>query len=270
MISFPNCKINLGLFIENKRTDGFHNIKTVFFPLPLRDVLEVIESDNNSFSITLSGIPINDDKQTNLCVKAYKLLKSDFNLPPVKIQLFKAIPHGAGLGGGSSDAAFTIKILNNKFKLSLSNKQMEFYAAKLGSDCAFFIENKVVIAKGKGEIFENIEFSLDNYFIVLIKPNSSVNTKDAYQWVKPRNTEIDIKKIIKQPIENWKEILINDFEVSIFNKYPEIASIKNLLYKSGAIYSSMSGSGASVFGIFKSPPPNLSLPKNSFYWISKI
>ncbi len=270
MIVFPNCKINLGLYIENKRDDGFHNIKTVFYPIQLTDVLEIIESDTIHFSMTMSGIPINGNTESNLCVKAYELLKNDFRLPAVKIHLHKAIPHGAGLGGGSSDAAFTIKMLNNKFNLNLSNLQMQQYASKLGSDCAFFIENKAVIAKGKGERFENIEISLKGYYILIVKPNVYVSTPEAYQCVKPRNTEIDIESIIKQPIEKWKDTLINDFEESIFKKYPIIASIKEILYNNGAIYAAMSGSGAAVFGIFKEVPSILPFPESSFCFKCRI
>ncbi|MFZ4740799.1 MAG: 4-(cytidine 5'-diphospho)-2-C-methyl-D-erythritol kinase [Bacteroidales bacterium] len=266
MIAFPNCKINLGLYIENKRSDGFHNIKTVFYPIELTDVLEIIESDTSHFVMSMSGIPVNGDFRSNLCYKAYSLLKNDFSLPAIKIHLHKAIPHGAGLGGGSSDAAFTIKMLNNKFNLNLNIKQMQQYASKLGSDCSFFIENKTVIAKEKGYVFENIEISLNDYHIIIAKPNIGVSTPDAYKWIKPRNEEIDIMSIIKQPIEHWKDILINDFEESVFKKHPIIASIKELLYKNGAIYAAMSGSGAAVFGIFKEIPQNLKLPDGSFCW----
>ncbi len=270
MITFPNCKINLGLYIENKRTDGFHNIKTIFYPIQLTDVLEIIESDSTHFSMTMSGIPVGGDVQSNLCVKAYELLKNDFQLPAVNIHLHKAIPHGAGLGGGSSDAAFTIKMLNSKFNLNLSNEQMQQYASKLGSDCAFFIENKAVIAKEKGNIFNNIEISLSNYHILIVKPDIYISTPEAYQWIKPRNTEIDIESIIKQPVETWKDTLVNDFEESVFKKHPLIASVKEVLYKNGAIYAAMSGSGAAVFGIFKEMPPALPFPCGSFCWKCKI
>jgi 4-diphosphocytidyl-2-C-methyl-D-erythritol kinase len=181
MIAFPNCKINLGLYIENKRSDGFHNIKTVFYPIELTDVLEIIESDTSHFVMSMSGIPVNGDFRSNLCYKAYSLLKNDFSLPAIKIHLHKAIPHGAGLGGGSSDAAFTIKMLNNIFNLNLNNKQMQQYASKLGSDCTFFIENKTVIAKEKGDVFENIEISLNDYHIIIAKPNIGVSTPASYK-----------------------------------------------------------------------------------------
>ena len=270
MIDFPNCKINLGLYIENKRSDGFHNIKTIFYPFDLSDVLEIIESDSTGFSFTMSGIALNSSGQSNLCVKAYELLKNDFNLPAVKMHLHKNIPHGAGLGGGSADAAFTIKLLNKTFNLNLSISQMHEYAAKLGSDCPFFIENRTVIAKEKGDIFNPIQISLENYYILIVKPDVYVSTPEAYQWIKPRNAQVDIETIIKNPIETWKDLLYNDFEKSVFSKYPIIASIKDIFYKNGAIYAAMSGSGAAVFGIFHDAPPTLPLPDHCFAWGYKV
>jgi 4-diphosphocytidyl-2-C-methyl-D-erythritol kinase len=270
MIAFPNCKINLGLYIENKRTDGFHTIKTILYPVELRDVLEIIESETNQFSMTMSGIPVNCDLESNLCVRAYKLLKKDFNLPAVKIHLHKVIPYGAGMGGGSSDAAYTIKILNNKFELKLSIGQMQEYASSLGSDCAFFIENKAVLAREKGDVFENTNITLSGYHLLIVKPAVYINTTEAYQWVKPRNTEIDIVNILNQPIECWKDMLINDFEESVFKNHPIIASIKDKLYQNGAIYASLSGSGSAVFGIFRERSSVISFPMNSFFWESKV
>lgn len=265
MICFPDCKINLGLYIEQKRDDGFHNIKTVFYPVQLNDALEFIVSDKNT-EMDISGITIEGDIQSNLCMQAYNLLKEDYNLPPVKAHLHKAIPHGAGLGGGSSDAAFTIKLLNDLFSLDLSYQQMQQYASKLGSDCAFFIKNIAVIASEKGNVFKEIDLSLKGYTIIIVKPQIHVSTPDAYKWVKPRNTIIDIENIIKLPIENWKELLINDFEVSVFAKHPEIAAIKDKLYQNGAIYAAMSGSGASVFGLFKSTEKEIIFPDSYFVW----
>jgi len=266
MILFPHCKINLGLSIENKRPDGFHNIKTILYPIDLMDVLEINTSDESQISMTMSGIPIQGNIQSNLCVRAYELINKDFHLPAVNIHLHKAIPHGAGLGGGSSDAAFTIKMLNSKFNLGLSNEQMKLYASELGSDCAFFIENKAVVAKGKGDIFEKTDISLQNYYILIVKPDVCVNTSEAYQWIKPQNAEIDIESILKLPIESWKEWLVNDFEESVFKKYPVIRSIKELFYKSGAVYAAMSGSGAAVYGIFQEPPTLPSFSESYFRW----
>jgi len=265
MIFFPNCKINLGLYIENKRIDGFHNIKTVFYPLPLYDVMEAIET-NNKTQIEISGIVPDCDIESNLCIKAYNLLRKDFNLPAVKIHLHKAIPSGAGLGGGSADAAFTIKLLNDLFKLKMNDLQMQKYASILGSDCAFFIRNKAVIASGKGDEFQEINLSLNSYLIIVVKPPLQISTPDAYQWVKPRNAVIDIESKILQPIENWEKLLQNDFEETVFKKFPEIAAIREKLYNNGAVYASMSGSGASVFGLFKKTDIAIDFDKSFFVW----
>lgn len=269
MICFPNCKINLGLYIENKRNDGFHNIKTVFYPVALSDVLEISLS-NTTTHLNMRGIKIEGNIESNLCIKAYRLLSKDYNLPPIQIELLKAIPHGAGLGGGSSDAAYMLKLLNNFFNLNINDLQLINYASQLGSDCAFFIKNKAVIASEKGDFFKEIELILRNYSIIIVKPPINVSTPDAYKWVKPRNEIIDIEYIIMHSINEWKDLLTNDFEFSVFKKYPEIEHIKTKLYENGALYSAMSGSGASVFGIFKDEIPDISFEKNYFIWKSKI
>ena len=265
MICFPNCKINLGLYIEQKREDGFHNIKTIFFPVPLCDALEIVVSQTKT-EMSISGIPVECDLQSNLCSKAYHLLKKDYKLPPVKIHLHKAIPSGAGLGGGSSDAAFTIKLLNDLFSLSLSNNKMEQYASELGSDCAFFINNLPVIASEKGNIFEEITLSLKSYSIIIIKPQIHLSTPDAYKWIKPRNEIININTLINNAVVTWKDSLLNDFETSVFIKFPEIGEIKTKLYQNGATYAAMSGSGSSVFGIFENEIPDIQFPDNYFVW----
>ncbi len=269
MICFPNCKINLGLYVENKRNDGFHNIKTVFYPISLCDVLEISLSKNET-NLNIRGIPIEGNIETNLCVKAYHILKNDFNLPAIDIELLKTIPHGAGLGGGSSDAAFMLKLLNEYFGLNISDLELIKYASQLGSDCAFFIKNKAVIASEKGDVFREIELTLKDYFIIIVKPPVNISTPDAYKLVKPRNENIDINDIILHPINQWKDLLINDFEHSVFHKYPEIKFIKTKLYENGALYAAMSGSGASVFGIFKNQLPEMSFDKNYFVWKSII
>ena len=251
MICFPNCKINLGLSITEKRTDGFHNLETIMYPLNLSDVLEIIVASDNHFEFHSTGLPINGEQSNNLVVKAFQLLQSEYQLPPVKIHLHKIIPIGAGLGGGSSDAAFTIKTLNDLFNLELSISKMQSYARKLGSDCAFFIENKPVWATNKGDHFEQIQLNLNNYFLVVIQPNFHINTAEAYSWIKPKVKEKSIQEIIIGPIENWESNLKNDFEEEVFSRFPEIEEIKDQLYKFGAIYASMSGSGSAVFGIFK-------------------
>lgn len=264
MVSFPHAKINLGLNIVSKRTDGYHDIETVFYPIKLNDAIEVIEKKNIHFSI--SGLPIEGDQENNLSIKAFHILKKDFpQLPPVHLHLHKTIPIGAGLGGGSADGAFTLKLLNKKFDLGLSEKQLIDYSLHLGSDCPFFISNKPCFATGRGELLELIDLDLSKYKIVIVHPGVHVSTGWAFSTVKPVTPKKSIKEIIKQPIGTWKEELKNDFEEPVFNKYPEIKKIKNDLYAAGAIYSSMSGSGSAVYGFFeKDKPVAISFPENYF------
>jgi 4-diphosphocytidyl-2-C-methyl-D-erythritol kinase len=250
MISFPNCKINLGLHILNKREDGFHNLETFFYPLPLHDALEIIEAEKIVF--TNSGLPVPGNTDDNICLKAYHLLKKDFaELPPLKIHLNKAIPMGAGLGGGSADGAFTLQLLNHKFNLGLSTNQLINYASQLGSDCPFFITNKPCFATGRGEILEPLPIDLSAYKFLIINPGIHVNTGWAFSQINPAHPEKSIRKIIAQPIETWKQELKNDFEEPVFKNHSEIKDIKEGLYKEGAVYASMSGSGSTVYGIFK-------------------
>ena len=254
MITYPNAKINLGLNIVEKRPDGYHNLETIFYPINLQDALEVtkLENDESEYKLKVSGVPIEGEPENNLVIKAYRLLKKDFpEMGPIQIHMFKHIPTGAGLGGGSADAAFMIKLLNEKFNLNLSIEKMEEYAAILGADCAFFIQNKPVFASGIGNIFENINLSLKGYYIVLVKPDIFVSTKDAFAHITPMRPSQSLKEIICMPVETWRATMKNDFEESVFKKYPEIAAIKDKLYDMGAIYASMSGSGSSVFGIFR-------------------
>ena len=248
MLSFPNAKINLGLNITEKRADGYHNLETVFFPINIHDSVEII--DGTSTSCKIHGIEIPGDSNDNLCIRAYNLLKKDFNLPPQEIHLLKNIPVGAGLGGGSADCAFLIKLLNSKFELGLSNVQMEDYARKLGADCAFFIQNKPVYAYNKGDEFEDYAVDLSIYYKVLVKPAIHVSTADAYAHVKPQKPLQSLKEILHLPATTWKNKVINDFENSVFVKYPEIHQIKTSLYDAGAVFSLMSGSGSSVFALF--------------------
>ncbi len=253
MITYPNAKINLGLNIVEKRPDGYHNLETVFYPINLQDALEVtrLEGDEE-FRLSVSGTPIEGEPENNLVIKAYRLLKEDFpDIPGVDIHMYKHIPTGAGLGGGSADAAFMIKLLNEKFKLNLSIEQMEKYAARIGADCAFFIQNKPVFATGIGNILESIPLSLKGYYLVLVKPDIFVSTKDAYANITPKVPEHSLKDVIRMPIETWRATMKNDFEDSVFLKFPEIAAIKDKLYDMGAVYAAMSGSGSSVFGIFR-------------------
>ena len=253
MITYPNAKINLGLNIVEKRPDGYHNLETVFYPINLQDALEVTDLEGEGeYALKISGTPIEGEIDNNLVVKAYRLLKKDFpHMGPINIHMYKHIPTGAGLGGGSADAAFMLKLLNEKFKLNLSTEKLEEYAAVLGADCAFFIQNKPVFATGIGNIFEEIKLSLKGYYLLLVKPDIFVSTKDAFANITPMKPSHSLKEIIRMPVETWRATMKNDFENSVFKKFPEIAAIKDKLYDMGAVYASMSGSGSSVFGIFR-------------------
>ena len=270
MLLFPNCKINLGLNILRKREDGYHDLETVFYPVPLKDGLEVIRQstvNSNQLSVdcvefTTSGLSINGDKDDNLCIRAYHLLKKDFtSLPNIQMHLHKVIPMGAGLGGGSADGAFALKLLNDIFHLKLSSQQLIDYALQLGSDCPFFILNKPCFATGRGELMEEIALDLSAYQFVIINPKIHIGTGWAFGNITPKIPSQSIKNIITQPIHIWKDTLLNDFELPAIHHYPEIGTIKQELYKQGAVYSSMTGSGSTVFGIFeKDINPKLSFP----------
>ena len=276
MLVFPNCKINLGLNILRKREDGYHNLETVFYPVPLKDGLEVVRQltvNSNQLSVdcvefTTSGLFINGDKDDNLCLKAYHLLKKDFpTLPNIKMHLHKVIPMGAGLGGGSADGAFTLKLLNTTFHLNLSPQQLIDYALQLGSDCPFFILNKPCFATGRGELMEEIALDLSAYHFVIVNPKIHIGTGWAFGNITPKTPSQSIKNIITQPIHTWKDTLLNDFELPAIHHYPEIGAIKEELYKQGAVYSSMTGSGSTVFGIFeKDINPKLSFQEHYFVY----
>jgi 4-diphosphocytidyl-2-C-methyl-D-erythritol kinase len=270
VIVFPNCKINLGLNITAKRPDGYHDLETLFYPVFLKDVLEIIHADNpkESLQYSSSGIAIDDDIENNLCVKAYHLLKKDFPaLASIKLHLHKAIPMGAGLGGGSADGAFSLKLLNNLFNLNLSTDQLSNYAFVLGSDCPFFIVNKPSFATGRGEILEEINLDLSSYKIVIVNPGIHINTAAAFTKINPAIPAKSIKEIIQQPIATWRDELKNDFEDIVFEEHPEVSAIQNELYQTGAIYASMSGSGSTVYGIFKqSQPLTFNFPEEYFVY----
>jgi len=251
MICFPNAKINLGLHILSKRADGYHNIETVFYPVNLCDALEIVPAENGKTTFSQTGISVDGRPEDNLVMKAFNLLKKDFDLPEISIYLRKQIPFGAGLGGGSSDAAFIIKLLNDFAGLKLSVEQMEDYAGRIGADCPFFIQNKPVLAEGTGTVFSPVDISLQGYYLAIVKPSVSVSTKEAYAQVKPKQPAVSLKEIIRLPIREWKNHLVNDFEPGVFSIYPEIKKIKQRLYAEGAIYANMSGSGSAVFGIFE-------------------
>ncbi len=267
MVVFPNCKINLGLNIIAKRPDRFHNLETIFYPIAINDVLEIVQQQNETTDVefTATGLQIDGDTSNNLCIKAYHLLKTDFpELPPVKMHLHKNIPMGAGLGGGSADGAFTLKLLNDKFQLALSNDQLINYALQLGSDCPFFISNQPCFAEGRGEKLQPIRLELSNYQFIIINPGIHVNTGWAFSQIQPKQPSKSINSIIQQPIETWKDELVNDFEEPVFKAHPQIKSIKENLYSQGAVYASMTGSGSTVFGIFKKGF-DLSLLRNMNY-----
>jgi len=270
MIVFPNCKINLGLHIISKRSDGYHDLETIFYPLALADCLEIIENKkpglSPAFPFSTSGLPIAGKPSTNLCVKAYRLLKHDFpGMSSVKIHLHKVIPAGAGLGGGSADAAFALKCMNEILGLQLSTQQLINYAAVLGSDCPFFIINKPCYAKGRGEILEEIQLDLSPYKFVIVNPGIHIDTGRAFLNIHPELPERSVKEIIAGPIQKWKDELSNDFEKVIFAQHREIVDIKDTLYIHGAVYASMSGSGSTVFGIFpKDQKLELTFPAHYF------
>ena len=275
MITFPNAKINLGLNIVEKRPDGYHNLETIFYPVHLEDALEITElsgNENKDFELHASGITIAGNAEDNLIVKAYRLLKQQYHLPPLDIYLYKKIPSGAGLGGGSSDAAFMLKLLNSTFHLDISDEKLEEQAALLGADCAFFIKNKPVFAYGIGNLFEQIELQISNMYLVIVKPDIFVSTKDAFSLIKPLRPQLSLKEIIKKPVSQWEGLMVNDFEKSVFSNYPEIGVIKEELYKAGAVYAAMSGSGSSVFGLFDTPVAlnAENFGKNSFIWSGKL
>ncbi|MCK4662199.1 MAG: 4-(cytidine 5'-diphospho)-2-C-methyl-D-erythritol kinase [Bacteroidales bacterium] len=275
MICFPNAKINIGLNILEKRDDGFHNIETVFYPIGLCDILEFIPIDKKSkhkYYFENTGIYANIIPENDLVIKTYNLLvKEKYHLPAIKIHLHKVIPLGAGLGGGSSNASFMLKYLNEYFRLNISEQKLKSYASKLGSDCSFFIDNIPCFASGRGDILKQIELNLSGYYIVLIKPDFSIETTWAYSQVKPKVPDTSLLELIKSPVTEWSNLLINNFEKVIVNKHPEIAIIKEKLYKSGAVYASMSGSGSAVYGIFSKKPDLKKLfNEHYFYWESKL
>lgn len=269
MLLYPNAKINIGLNIVEKRPDGYHNIETVFYPIGLSDILSVEPAEACSdYSFSANGITIDGEPEDNLIIKAYRLLQSEYEIPPVDISLVKQIPFGAGLGGGSSDAAFMLKALNKLFDLNISTKKLEKFASELGADCPVFIRNKPVFASGIGDVFTPIKLSLKNYFLLLVKPDIHVSTPEAYSLVKPEKPQLPLLELIKTPITEWKNTIKNDFEKSVFIRYPEIEKIKETMSDLGAVYAAMSGSGSSVYGIFETVPEEKSVQIFSNYFVS--
>ncbi len=253
MIAFPNAKINLGLHITEKRPDGYHNLETVFYPIPLTDALEIVQASGTraaGYSLSCSGVEVTGRAEDNLVVKAYTLLAREYPLPLVDIFLHKHIPSGAGMGGGSSDAAFMLKLLNEQFSLKLTEEQLEAYAAMLGADCAFFIRNSPVFAEGIGNLFSPVSVSLKGYRLLVVKPDVFVSTREAFAQIRPHRPACPLREVIARPVNEWKSLLVNDFEESVFPQFPTIRELKEEMYGQGAVYASMSGSGSSVFGLF--------------------
>ena len=264
MISFPIAKINLGLNVVEKRPDGYHNLQTVFYPVPIKDALEVQVMDeafpsDYDCDLKVTNITIEGDEQRNLVVRAYQVLKQDFpTLPRIHTHLWKGIPTQAGMGGGSSDCAYMMLLLNQQFQLGLTDEQLIEYAAKLGADCAFFILSRPCYAEGIGEKLQPIDLSLSGYYIAVVRPDIPVPTKEAFSRIRPHYPAQNCRETVMQPIETWRNTLINDFEESVFALHPEIGDIKQRLYDMGATYAAMSGSGSALFGLFKKQPDSLS------------
>ena len=291
MICFPNAKINLGLHVVSRRKDGYHNLETIFYPIGIKDALEIIPCPKKSGEVTglteskeltvtidgfsdrkyrffQTGIPVEGNPEANLVIKALNLIATEKKLPEIDIHLLKRIPSGAGLGGGSSDAAFMLNLLNETFNLKYSKEELMLLAARLGADCPFFILNCPAFATGIGDKLEPIELDVSNYIFLLVKPDITISTKEAYAMITPQKPAMPLKEIIRRPIETWKELLKNDFEPPIFKKISEICRIKQQLYEMGAVYASMSGSGSSLFGLFEKKPDWQGEFSGHFVWES--
>ncbi|WP_166334179.1 4-(cytidine 5'-diphospho)-2-C-methyl-D-erythritol kinase [Sphingobacterium chungjuense] len=251
MLQFANAKINIGLHITGKRPDGYHDLESIFYPVKIYDGIEILPSQALSMQVYNHAFPVGED---NLCTKAYRLLAADHDLPPVQIHLLKGIPVGAGLGGGSADASRALIMLNQQYKLDLTQQQLESYASQLGADCPFFIRNKPVYATGIGTTFEEIAIDLSAYHIVVVKPPIHISTAEAYQNVSIRTAQVDLREAIQLPVQEWKYHIKNDFEEGLFRHHSEIQELKSALYDSGCLYASMSGSGSAVYGLFDSAP----------------
>ena len=259
MVVFPNAKINIGLFVTRRREDGYHDIETVFYPLGLSDVLEITPADGpgGQCDFVSTGLPVDCDPADNLVVKAYCLLADERPMPAVHAHLHKVIPHGAGLGGGSSDAAFMLRGLNRLFCLGLTSEQLEERAARLGSDCAFFVRDEAVFAHGRGELMEPLPLSLEGYRLGLVKPDRGVSTAEAYRGIRPAPAAMDLRDLCRLPVEQWRERVRNDFEATVMPLLPEIGEVKRRLYAMGAVFAAMTGSGSAVFGLFRGEVPDL-------------
>ena len=259
MINFQIAKINLGLNVVSKREDGYHNLETVFYPVPIKDALEVLPMHEGFPSdvrcdLKVTNLFIDGDEQKNLVVKAYNMIAQDYDLPRVHVHLYKHIPTQAGMGGGSSNCAYMIRLLNEMFSLGMSDEKMIGYAARLGADCAFFIKAQPAYAEGIGEKLQPISIDLSGCKMLVVRPNIPVSTKEAFSLITPQVPKKNCLDIVRQPIETWKDELVNDFERSVFAIHPEIGRLKEMMYEQGAVYAAMSGSGSSVFGLFSDTP----------------
>ena len=273
MLVFPNAKLNLGLYITSRRPDGFRNLESVFVPLPWSDAFEVLPAAGAAeTTLTLTGLPIPGDPTTNLCRKAYELLAADFDLPPVQLHLHKDVPIGAGLGGGSADAAFALKALNSQFKLKLTPEQLESYARRLGSDCAFFIRNQPVFAHSRGDMFEEFALDLTGTPALVVYPGLHISTAEAYARVQPRAPRHDLRQSLAAPMSTWRDTVSNDFEEALTPLYPVLGDIRQQLYAAGATYASLSGSGSAVYGLFPelAEAPDLPWPTGYTVWRGQL
>lgn len=257
MVAFPGCKINLGLHILSRRPDGYHELNTGFYPVPWSDLLEFVPS--KEFSLTVTGLDIPGLQDDNLVTKAYRLLKRDVDLPPIQGHLHKLVPMGAGLGGGSADAAHALRLLDNLFELNLAPPALSAYAQQLGSDCSFFLTDTPAIGRGRGDLLEPLELRLKGHYLVIFAPEIHIATADAYAGVTPQMPKEKLHVTLKRPVTEWREWLVNDFEPSVFSRFPVLAALKESCYAKGALYASLSGSGSSVFGLFDREVPRTAL-----------
>lgn len=270
MICYPNAKINLGLYVTEKRPDGYHNLETGMYPIQLCDALEVVPpTDDSDFCLKVSGLMENENSNDNLVAKAFHLLKSDFPHLRCTAYLHKVIPFGAGLGGGSSDAAFALRLFSDYFKLNLSIEQLEAYAAQLGSDCPFFIRNRPMLATGTGTHLHEMNLSLNGLYLVLLKPDVMVSTQTAYAGIRPFKRDIPLLEQLKKPVQQWKDVLDNDFESNVFQAHPQLKQLKEQLYQAGAVYASMTGSGSAVYGLFNEAVHGFE-QSNLFCWTEQL
>jgi 4-diphosphocytidyl-2-C-methyl-D-erythritol kinase len=270
VVVFPNCKINIGLSIVEKRSDGYHNLESVFYPLALCDALEIIENNNQldyNFTCNIKSIPTDD---SNLVIKALHLVRKYYTFPGVDINLIKNIPYGAGLGGGSSDAAYTIKCLNELFNLGMTNERLIELSSQIGSDCAFFIKNEACFAYERGDKFKASNIDLKEKYILLVKPDYCISTAEAYSNIIPHKIDFDIETVLTSDRNNWKDYVVNDFEKTAFNKFPELQEIKQWMYNKGAFFSAMSGSGSTIYGLFDEKPELNGCWNKHFSWISEL